>query len=278
MIKKILTSLVLSIMFVVTVQAAIGIPSDLMPKNVPLQELNKTITQQVTTSGQDGAVTGANIVLQYMANLLLFFAAPLAVLFLARAGADYAFAMGEDSKLEGAKRELTWSILGLVLVMFAYVIVRIMMQPVVGLQSATDAALPTQINQGAEAICQQKSLETYGEKMSCAQYNEAECEFQSLSTYGTSMSCADYKAKNNSPEAIKAKTEIDAVATEAKFQEKTNATAKAMDDARAAKEAAAEAAKAAADAKPAIYETLKPGDDGIGSPLTGKPSFTPGFK
>lgn len=162
MIKKILTSLILSIMLVVTVQAAIGIPSDLMPKNVPLQGLNKTIAEQVKAGGQEGAVTGANIVLQYIANLLLFFAAPLAVLFLARAGADYAFAMGEDSKLESAKRELTWSLVGLVLVMFAYVIIRVAIQPLLGLQSATDAAL--------EAQCQA----TY--KMSCAEANKTKID------------------------------------------------------------------------------------------------------
>ncbi len=205
MIKKILTSLILSIMLAVTVQAAIGIPGDLMPKNVPLQGLNKTITEQVAAGGQDGAVTGANIVLQYIANLLLFFAAPLAVLFLARAGADYAFAMGEDSKLESAKRELTWSLVGLVLVMFAYVIIRVAIQPLLGLQSATDAALPTQINQGADTICQQKynmSCDAYGnlsdaEKakidVKSTASEEAQCK-----AYGYT-SCAEYT------KAVKAK-------------------------------------------------------------------------
>lgn len=140
MIKKALTSLIFSIMLAATVQAAIGIPSELQPQNVPLKGLNETITQQVAAGGQDGAVTAANTVLQYIANLLLFFAAPLAVLFIARAGADYAFALGEDSKIESAKRELTWSLIGLVLVMFSYVLVRVIIQPLPLLQKATDAA------------------------------------------------------------------------------------------------------------------------------------------
>ncbi|MCX6734095.1 MAG: pilin [Candidatus Peregrinibacteria bacterium] len=140
MIKKVLTSLILSIILAATVQAAIGIPSELQPQNVPLKGLNETITQQVAAGGQDGAVTAANTVLQYVANLLLFFAAPLAVLFIARAGADYAFALGEDSKIESAKRELTWSLIGLVLVMFSYVLVRVIIQPLPLLQQATNAA------------------------------------------------------------------------------------------------------------------------------------------
>lgn len=143
MLKKILTSLILSLMLTLTVQAAIGIPNELQPQNTPLKGLNQTITQQVTQSGQDGAVKGANIVLQYMANLLLFFAAPLAVLFIARAGADYAFAFGEDSKIESAKRELTWSLVGLVLVMFSYVIVRVIIQPLPMLQNATETLGPS---------------------------------------------------------------------------------------------------------------------------------------
>lgn len=143
MTKKILTSLILSILLAATVQAAIGIPENLQPKNVPLKGLNKTVTEQVAINGQDGAVTGANIILQYIANILLYFAAPLAVLFLSRAGVDYAFAMGEDSKLEGAKRELTWSLLGLLLVMFSYVLVRAFIEPFPLLQDATDTMGPS---------------------------------------------------------------------------------------------------------------------------------------
>lgn len=140
--KKILTAIILSTLLFTTVQAAIGIPKELRPDNVGLKSLNETITQEVGKNGQEGAVTSANIVLQYFANILLFFAAPLAVLFLARAGSDYAFAMGEDAQLEKAKRELTYSILGLVLVMFAYVIVRIIIQPTVLLQTATEKLGP----------------------------------------------------------------------------------------------------------------------------------------
>lgn len=207
MTKKILASLILSIFLAATVQAAIGIPENLQPKNVPLKGLNKTVTQQVAENGQDGAVTGANIILQYMANILLFFAAPLAVLFLARAAADYAFSMGEDAKLESAKREFTWSLLGLLLVMFSYILVRVFIEPLPLLQDATDAALPKQIEQGAEAICKEK----YG--MSCEDYAKlpedkkpaakTTAEEEALCKKIYKMSCAEY-AKQDTKEAKEA--------------------------------------------------------------------------
>ncbi len=165
MIKKILTSLILSVILITTVQAAMGIPKNLMPKNTPLKGLNQTITEEVKANGQDGAVTGANIVLQYLANILLFFAAPLAVLFLARAAADYAFAMGEDSKLESAKRELTWSLVGLVLVMFSYLLVRLFIQPLSGLQTTTDAALEAQCQAMYKTTCAEHATQVENDKI-----------------------------------------------------------------------------------------------------------------
>lgn len=177
--KKILTAIILSTLLFTTVQAAIGIPKELEPKNIGLKGLNQTITDTVKQSGanggQDGAVTAANIVLQYIANILLFFAAPLAVLFLARAGSDYAFAMGEDSQLENAKRELTWSILGLVLVMFAYVIVRIIIQPAVLLQTATQTEFASQRSANDQRLTDKALTAEYCQKNktdpSCAEIN-----------------------------------------------------------------------------------------------------------
>jgi|GEM_PF-3448081 hypothetical protein len=142
--KKLLASLVLTIAFAVSAQAAIGIPQELQPQNAALKNLNTIIEQEVKTAeksekGQQGAVSAVNIAIQYLANILLYFAAPLAVLFVARAGTDYAFALGEESGMENAKRQLTWSLLGLALIMFSYILVRFFIQPFPFLQDATDA-------------------------------------------------------------------------------------------------------------------------------------------
>lgn len=141
----ILATLILSVTLFTTAQAAVGIPDYLVPSNSGMQGINKAVEDKVKSAAsadqQDAAVAGVNIILQYVANLLLLVAAPLAVLFIARSGADYAFAMGEESKMEGAKRELMWALLGLVLVMFSYVIVRLIIQPFPLLQKDNDAAI-----------------------------------------------------------------------------------------------------------------------------------------
>lgn len=128
--------------------AAVGIPDYLRPNNVGLKDLNEAITKNsqnstntANSSQQDAAVQNINIVLQYVANLLLFFAAPLAVMFIARAGGDYAMAFGDESKVEGAKRQLTYALLGLVLIMTSYVITRFLFQPFPVIQGGNDKAL-----------------------------------------------------------------------------------------------------------------------------------------
>lgn len=150
----ILASLILSATLFTATQAAIGIPDYLVPKNAGLQDLNKSLQEKVNSATgqqgdtqQDRAVSAFNIVLQYIANLLLFVAAPLAVMFIVRAGGDYAFAMGEESQIENAKRELTWALLGLALVMFSYLIVRLIIQPFPIIQKATDIKATTDLEQ-----------------------------------------------------------------------------------------------------------------------------------
>lgn len=122
-------------------QAAFGIPQNLRPKNAGLGKLNEAVIGQVESASANeqgkAAVTGVNLVLQYFANTLLYFAGPLAILFVARAGADYAFGLGEEQKLEAAKRELTWALVGLALVMFAYLIVRVVIQTTVQVDQTT---------------------------------------------------------------------------------------------------------------------------------------------
>ncbi len=142
-----------------TVYAAVGIPDYLTPKNVGMKDINQKVAEQVKNADdeQAAAVSAVNIVIQYVANLLLFVAAPLAVLFIARAGSDYAFAMGDETKVENAKRELTWALLGLLLVMFAYLIVRLMIQPFILYQEANDKIL------GAGTTTQMQATGTSGD-------------------------------------------------------------------------------------------------------------------
>ncbi|MFA7277560.1 MAG: hypothetical protein WC101_01050 [Candidatus Gracilibacteria bacterium] len=170
-ISIILASVILSMTLFTATQAAVGIPDYLVPKNAGLQDLNTAIQEKVNAANnneagntqQDAAVSAFNIVLQYIANLLLFIAAPLAVMFIVRAGGDYAFAMGEDTQIENAKRELTWALLGLALVMFSYLIVRLIIQPFPVIQGANDKQATqkqaTEQKAAADQAAEQKKIE-----------------------------------------------------------------------------------------------------------------------
>lgn len=71
---------------------------------------------------------GAIIVLQILAGGLLYFAAPLATIFIVWGGVQVVIGGAESEKLEQAKKHLTWSILGLLLIIFSYSAVRAILE------------------------------------------------------------------------------------------------------------------------------------------------------
>lgn len=103
--------------------AQVGIPNKYIPDNAPMKELLKTNSNNVSTITGE---VGANYILQKLANGLIYFAAPLAVLFVAHAGVSYGMAAGENSKLEAAKKELMWAIIGLFAIMTSFFLIRFM--------------------------------------------------------------------------------------------------------------------------------------------------------
>lgn len=118
--------------------AAMGIPDYLIPEGTPLRELNKSLNEDAKNkSGTEAAVSGANKVLQFMANGLLYVAAPLAILFIAHAGQNYGFAFGDQTKLEAAKKQLTYALLGLGAIIFSYIIVRLLIGAILTIPSET---------------------------------------------------------------------------------------------------------------------------------------------
>lgn len=123
--------------------AAMGIPDYLIPEGTPLEKLNKSLNEDAKNkTGTEAAVSGTNRVLQFMANGLLYVAAPLAILFIAHAGQNYGFAFGDQTKLEAAKKQLTYAILGLVAIIFSYIIVRLIIGAVLTVPSETTNSLP----------------------------------------------------------------------------------------------------------------------------------------
>lgn len=88
---------------------------------IPLKEL---VTTQNTSNAPAGA-SGINYLLQKVANGLIYIAAPLAILFIIHGGINYTMSMGDNTKLEASKKEILWAILGLVIILFAFAIVRL---------------------------------------------------------------------------------------------------------------------------------------------------------
>lgn len=101
------------------VQAAVIDPT-LRPQNEPF-DIGTTLKEQ-------GAATGTILVLQILAGGLLYFAAPLAVIFIVLAGLQMVVYGAESDKLEQAKKNLTWSVVGLLVIILSYSIVRIVIE------------------------------------------------------------------------------------------------------------------------------------------------------
>lgn len=71
-----------------------------------------------------GAEGSTIFLLQIIAGALLFFAAPLAVIMICWAAFDMVMGGADSEKLEQSKKHLTWSIIGLILIIISYSAVR----------------------------------------------------------------------------------------------------------------------------------------------------------
>ncbi len=74
--------------------------------------------------GQQGVILGVTSLIQGMANGLAAIAAVVAVLFIVINGARMTFSFGDSEALSKSRKGLMWSIAGLLLVIFAYVIAK----------------------------------------------------------------------------------------------------------------------------------------------------------
>jgi len=67
-------------------------------------------------------------IFQFLSGILLYFAAPIAILMIAIAGLMWVTARGDDGAMEKAKNTLTWAIIGMIVITFSFVIVRAVIQ------------------------------------------------------------------------------------------------------------------------------------------------------
>lgn len=113
--KKILTTLVLStilaVLLSVTVQAYQIDPS-FRPINSPF-DLNY---------GSDTSKT--ILILQILSGALLYFAAPVAIILIIIGALQIVIGGAESDKIDAGKKHITWSVIGLLVIILSYSIVR----------------------------------------------------------------------------------------------------------------------------------------------------------
>lgn len=125
--KKLILILTLSLFFLYGVELvtqAYQIDPSYRPINSPF-DLKNEIKEQ----GASGATV---LILQIIAGALLYFATPLATIMVAWAAFSMVMGGTEQEKLDQSKKHLTWTILGLILIILSYSAVRIVISIVVG--------------------------------------------------------------------------------------------------------------------------------------------------
>ncbi|MCX6735234.1 MAG: hypothetical protein NTZ25_05005 [Candidatus Peregrinibacteria bacterium] len=130
MIKKIFTTILLATSLLIAGTAAAQayqIDPSYRPSNEPFA-LDKTIKDQ----GASGATI---VVLQIIAGALLYFAAPIGIIMIAWSGGSMVIFGAEQEKLDAAKKHLIWSIVGLVVIILSYSLVKVIITAIVGAAS-----------------------------------------------------------------------------------------------------------------------------------------------
>lgn len=136
-ITTILTTIVLSMILNIGSTFAYSIDPSYAPNNTPYDF-------DVEAKGAEGSTI---LLLQIIAGALLFFAAPLTVIMIAWASLDMVMGGAESEKLEQAKKHMTWSIIGLILIIISYSAVRFVIKLAV---DSADVPVDTAAEQPAE--------------------------------------------------------------------------------------------------------------------------------
>jgi hypothetical protein len=137
-IKKILIGLFLILLIAVPiVVSAYTIPSDYAPPSAPFVSL------PATTKGEGTVILIVNII----TGALLGIAASFAIFFLAIGGFRYVTSLGQTEVMEKAKKTIIYAILGLLAVIFSYIIVQTVIKIVI---SVEEEPMPTTGNTAIE--------------------------------------------------------------------------------------------------------------------------------
>lgn len=140
--KKLLITIGLTIILLtigISIAEAYQINPDYAPINTPYNQ------------GAGGAEINTIVVLQLIAGALLYFAAPLGVIFITMTAWTLITEGSDTEKYEQAKKHLTWTIIGLILIILSYSLVKFTIDFVI------EAAEKTEPVPGRESPAEQPS-------------------------------------------------------------------------------------------------------------------------
>lgn len=100
---------------------ALSLDPDLKPDNLPGVEIQDATDE---TNPETAATQTLIIYVGGLVSKVLLFASSVAIGFLIFAGGNYIFAFGKDERIERGKRGMVWSIIGLLVILLSYAIVR----------------------------------------------------------------------------------------------------------------------------------------------------------
>ncbi len=140
--KKILTKILFSTLVLLSlttvVNAQIAIPTDYMPDNTPI---NVDFIQEATRTDGASPEMATISILQVLAGGLLYFAGPVAVILIVINAFNMAIGGADSEKLEQAKKGLTWTLIGLLLIILSYSIVKTVIKTTVDVAEVTTSAV-----------------------------------------------------------------------------------------------------------------------------------------
>lgn len=112
-------------------QARIVLDPSLKPDNSPGVVVNP---ETLKSAGAETAF--ANYMLQVLAGGLITVAAPVAVIIIAISGLFAVVSHGDQKLIDRAQKTLTWAVIGLIVIIFAWVIVRTTIEVVLSVNNA----------------------------------------------------------------------------------------------------------------------------------------------
>jgi len=141
--KKILTKILFSTFVLLSlttvVNAQTAIDSDYMPDNTPyaVDFEEEAANKEIGASPEMATIS----ILQILAGGLLYFAGPVAVILIVINAFNMATGGADSEKLEQAKKGLTWTLIGLLLIILSYSIVKTVIKTTVDVAEVTTSAV-----------------------------------------------------------------------------------------------------------------------------------------